>query len=219
MPAKRKYRRKRRARRKRKIPRPIGSKNGFIQVRLRSTGTATLNGTNTAANQTFTLNGFNAYDKFTAIYEQYRIVHIKQTIYPMVKTFIAPMLDDASSDPHDVSTVPWIPILCYKIDRDDVTGFSSIDDALMNPRTIVKRMDKTCVIKFKPNLLGNTYGSVADNNTVIYDRWCDSEDSSDAPYYGLCKFYHAQNASSTYPLPFRIITECVVQFKGYKTDE
>lgn len=218
MPRKKSYRRRRRRRRKQRIRRPLKNK-GFLTVKLRKTGTATLTGTNTAANNTFSLNETNQYSKFTAVFEQYRIIKIIQTIYPMINTYLAPLLDNETADPHEVTTVPWIPILAWKIDRDDVTGFSSLDDALANPNTVVRRMDRVVKIKFKPNLLGNTYGSLSDNNTIIYDRWNDCEDSSDAPYYGLCKFYHAMNASATYPLPFRIVTSYIVQFKGYRTDE
>lgn len=214
----RRYKRRRRRRRKKqRVRRPISS--GFLTVNLRKTGTATLTGTNTAANDTFLLNSFNQYSKFTAVFEQYRIVKVIQTIYPMINTYIAPLLDNETADPHEMTTVSWIPLVAWKIDRDDVTTFSSLDDALSNPKTKVRRLDKKVVIKFKPNLLGNTYGSVSDNNTIIYDRWSDTEDSSDAPYYGLSKFYHAQNASATYPVPFRIITSVIVQFKSYRTDE
>lgn len=192
-----------------------------IHVMLRSTGTQTLTGTTTVANSTFTLDSFQIYSNFTQLYEQYRIKYIKQVIYPCNQLSQAPhdIAGDATMGDGTVTSVVEIPLICWKVDRDDVTGFSNLDDVLKNPKAKVRRGDKVVKIGFKPNLLTNVYGSVADNNSIVYDRWLETEDSSDTGYYGLCKLFHAPGASSTYPLKFRIITTAYCEFKAFRSDE
>lgn len=225
MPKGRKYNKKprkykRKFRRFRKVP-----SGRLIEVKLRKTGTMALSSTTTASNSSFKLNEFNAYDRWTNIYEQYRIVKITQKIYPMFAKGLSPILStinvsDSGGDGSAVMLSQLVDcLLGWKIDRDDLTGFTSISDVLSNPSARVRSGFKNTTLSFKPNTLTNMYGPVADNHAIMYDNWIDTEDSSDIDYYGLCKLFHADGTSATYPIKYRIITEALVQFRNYRTDE
>lgn len=224
------YRRRRNARRRKRRPRRRRRRKkmdtgNFIRVPLRKTGVQTLTGTSTAANSSFKLNEFSSYSKFTAIYEQFRIVKIIQKIYPMFSKGAPPVLgtiegDGTMGDGTVVSITQLTDCLIgWKIDRDDITGFDNIADVIKNPKARVRDGFKSTRITFKPNTLTNLFGAVADNHSLVFDRWIETEDSSDVNYYGLCKLFHADGASGTYPVKYRLVTTAVVEFKNYRTDE
>ena len=192
-----------------------------ITVSLRKTGTITQDSTFQTNGIVFKLNEFNSYSKFTAIFEQFRIVSIIQKIYPTADSFIAPLkVAIAAADDDEHITQTQTPLLCYKIDRDDVEEPTNLDDCLKNPSFKVKSLKKPCKIKFKPNVLNNIYqGAVTNNYEIKYDAWLNCENSSDNEYYGLVRALHCQGCSSTYPMTYRLITTAVVQFKGLRLDE
>lgn len=213
-----------------------------MRVKLRKTGTATTTAISLASTETFKLDDFNIYNKFTAIYEQYRITGLKQTIYPTcqigrpaMNTVGTPAFSGTQTKQGDGSETSVIAgstvvdnaevliimemLLGVKIDRDDVTALSNLDDCLKNPSIKIFNIGrgKPVTIRWKPNVLIQTTNT--GNKSVVYDRWLDTENSADETYYGLNKLYHVNGASSSYPVTFRIITEAVVEFKRFRTDE
>lgn len=197
------------------------AKNNSITVNLRMTGAVNMDSQFQTVGKVFKLNEFNSYSKFTAIFEQFRIVKIIQKIYPTADSFIAPLkvaITGADDDEHITQT--YTPLLLYKIDRDDVETPTDLDDCLKNPSFKVKNLKRPQSIVFNPNVLNNIYqGAVTNNYEIKYGAWLNTENSSDNEYYGLVRCIHAQGCSSTYPLTFRIITTAVVQFKGLRLDE
>lgn len=198
----------------------LNSKN-TITVSLRKTGTITQDDVFQTTGVVFKLNEFNSYSKFTDIFEQYRIVKIIQKIYPTADSFVAPLkvaITGADDDEH--ITQVQTPLLCYKIDRDDVTTATNLDDCLKNPAYKVRSLKKPVKIQFKPNSLNNIYqGAVTNNYSISFNDWLNTENSSDNEYYGLVRCIHCTGCSSTYPMTYRLITTAVVEFKGLRLDE
>lgn len=211
----------------------------FMRVSLRKTGTATTTSISLASTETFKLDDFNVYAKFTAIYEQFRIIKIKQTIYPTVQLGM-PAITTVGTDAgtltnqgsgglttattsnivdRDQVNVIMEMLLGVKIDRDDVQPLSNLSDCLNNPQIKILNLGrgKPVRIKWKPNILIQTTNT--GNKAVEYNKWLDTEDSADETYYGLNKLYHVNGASSDFPITFRIITEAIVEFKRFRTDE
>ena len=226
-------RRQRRARtiqrwyRRSKTPRRFGRRNVYlnsrntITVSLRKTGNISQDSTFQTNGIVFKLNEFNSYSKFTAIFEQFRIKTIIQKIYPTADSFQAPtnIAIVGGTDEQQI-TQTQTPLLCYKIDRDDVEEPTNLDDCLKNPAFKIKSLKKPCTVKFTPNVLNNIYqGAVTNNYEIKYGAWLNCENSSDNEYYGLVRAIHCQGCSSTYPMTYRLITTAVVQFKGLRLDE
>lgn len=213
--------------RKSRSKRRFGRRNVYLNnrnsvtVSLRKTGTITQDTTFQTTGVVFKLNEFNSYASFTAIFEQYRIKTIIQKIYPTADSFIAPLkVSITGEDDDEHITQVQTPLLCYKIDRDDVTTASNLDDCLKNPAYKIRSLKKPCKIMFKPNSLNNIYqGAVTNNYSISYGDWLNTENSSDNEYYGLVRCIHCQGCSSTYPMTYRLITTAVVEFKGLRLDE
>lgn len=197
--------------------------NNSVTVSLRKTGEITQDTQFQTSGVVFKLNEFNSYTKFTAIFEQFRIVKIIQKIYPQCDTFLAPTNIAIVGGTDEQQVVqPSVPLLCYKIDRDDVDdgGLTNLDGVLKNPRFKVKSMKKPHTIAWKPNVLNNIYqGAVTNNYEIKFGAWMNCENSADCEHYGLVRAFHCTGASSTYPLKYRLITTAVVQFKGLRLDE
>lgn len=212
--SRRRYRRKKND--KFSVPRPL--QNGYCKVALKKHVTHTCDQDFESTASSLSLNTFSGYAAFTAMYEQYRIIGIKQTIVPMTQPGLSPMLSTGDNN-QTITNAVYKPELIFHVDRDDLTLYSSFNNAMTNPKAKVRWLDRKVVIKFIPNILGNTFGALADNNMVIYDKWLDTEDSSDSVYYGLVKGYHCIGATSTKPFVVRVVTEAIVEFKGYNINE
>ena len=194
-----------------------------LRVKLRKTGTQPCTATSTPNSQTFKLNEFASYQKFTDMYEQYRITEIKQTIYPTIQIGQAPSQTVGTIDVDVVDLdnigVIYEMLLGAKIDRDDISPLSNLEDCLKNPSIKIYNLGrgKPITIRWKPNIVTST--STEDNKVVVYDRWLDTEDSSDELYMGLCKLYHVNGASASYPVNYRILTTITCEFKRFRLDE
>lgn len=192
-----------------------------ISVGLRETGIIQMDNSFQTSGITFKLNDFNAYGKFTALFEMFRIKKIIQRIYPTADSFIAPLkVSIAGQDDDEHITQVGCPLLLHKRDVDDVETATNIDDCLKNPAYKVQSLKKPCKIEFTPNTLIKVYeGTVTNNYKISYGDWLNCENSSDNEYYGLVRCIHCQGCSSTYPMTFRVITTAVVEFKGLRLDE
>ena len=226
MPYRRKKKRTKKLVRKRfrryRKPRNVFMNNtNTVTVKLRMTGYINQTNAFQTAGITFKLQDFNAYGKWSEIFEQFRMVKITQKIYPTCDSFMAPSkIAQSLADDDEQITQVYTPLLLYKIDRDDVDEPNDLDDCLKNPMFKVRNMKKPQTISFKPNVLANIYqGAVTNNYAIKYNQWLDTNDSSDCAHFGLVRCLHCQGCSSTYPMTYRIITECLVQFKGMKLDE
>ncbi len=224
MPYKRRYKkkvyRKRNNKKMVRYKRP-SSLTTFMRVELRKTGTVNCDSISTPNNQTYQLNDFQAKSKFTALWEQYRVILIKQIIYPTVQLSGAPMSIVGSIDSQvvDLDTVPQVleSLIGVKIDRDDISGMTDLNDCLKNPKVKIHNGSRIVNIKFKPNILIATTNT--GNQSVVYDRWLDTANSSDEPYYGLNKLFHVNGATADFPVTFRVVTSAIVEFKRFRTDE
>lgn len=220
---KKRVRRKRRGKKryKARVSRPRMTNS--MRVALRKTGSQTCTATATPNSQSFKLDDFGSKTKFTDMFEQYRIVYIKQTIYPTMTLAAPPLqvvgtIDDAVVDTDQVQQIQEM-LLGVKVDRDDVSPLSSLDDCLKNPKIRIHNLGrgKPVTIKWKPNILVQTTNT--GNQSVVYNRWLDCESSSDETYLGLNKLYHIAGASASFPVQFRILTTAVVEFKRFRLDE
>ena len=192
-----------------------------ITVNLRMTGYLNQTSVFNTSGISFKLEDFNAYGKWSEIFEQFRIVKITQRIYPTADTFMAPSkIAKSLADDDEQITQVYTPLLLYKIDRDDINEPNDIDDCLKNPMFKVRNLKKPQTISFVPNVLANIYqGAVTNNYSFKYKAWLDTNDSKDCSHFGLVRCIHCQGCSSTYPMTYRIITTATVQFKGQRLDE
>lgn len=222
MPKGKGYKSKRRYR-KRRFKKNPKKETSFMRVKLRKTGTQECTATSTPNSQTFKLDDFGSVTKFTDMFEQYRIIEIKQTIYPTSTLTRNPytIVGAIGTDAVDVDEVAQIleMLVGVKVDRDDVNNLTNLDDCLKNPNIKIYNLGrgKPVTVKFKPNILVPVTNS--GNQSMQYDNWLDCDASSDEKYYGLNKLYHINGASSAFPVTFRILTTITVEFKRFRLDE
>lgn len=204
-----------------KLVRSLNPVHG-VDVRLRKLQTISLMADFHTAMLTFQLDDFRDASVWKNIYTRYRINRIVQTLYPNQINYLAATKQNVGADASTniVKTQPHIPLLAWRVERtDDSALISSADKAIENPRVKIKQANRIVTMSFKPNVISNVFGELTDNHSAVFDRFLLTSNSSDVDYYGLLRAFIASNASTTYPLSFRVITTAYVSFRGMDTEQ
>lgn len=214
--------------RTRKVKRPsnyrlyIGVKTKVLCLPLRQIEAYTMDASFKAVSLEFKLSNFQLYTAWSNLFELYRIIKIKQVIYPNTSMGNHPIINyDATSTPEGKQlNVVSHPLLLTRVERDgEGSNPTNIEDCLKNPSFKVRSLNRTQVIKYTPNILDQVYEtSLQTGYAPKFKQWI-STDDTDVLHFGIKRCMSVKNASSVYPVSYRIITTAYVEFKNLRYEE
>ena len=199
----------------------VGVKTKVLCLPLRMIEAYTMDQSFKVQNLEHKLSQFELASAWTNLFELYRIIGIKQSIYPNTQLGAGPVANyDTQAISGKVLSVPSHPLMLTRIERDGTgSNPTNIEDCLKNPAYRVRSLAKTAVIKYKPNILDQVYEtSLQTGYSPKFKQWI-STDDDDVLHYGVKRAISVKNASSVYPVSYRIITTAYVEFKNLKYEE
>jgi len=203
MPAKKNSTKTRR--RKRKATKTINYKkraatDATVIVRSKFTPTVVAVGVSTMSSngQTYSLSQMESYGNLAALYDQYRIVEIKEEFIPQA----------------DASTLGTnIPLFGHIVDHDDATPVGTVYRWQNDPRAVIKLMRGPRNITFRPRLDAHV-GNISSAGMIEGKMWL-TTDQPTAAHYGLKWALFNDGTSVNYHLYRR--TTYVVEFRHPKS--
>lgn len=236
--AKRKYRRGRRRRRtrygrkkRRRSFRKRPTSNG-MRCKLQSVSTVTFNsGPDTINNYFWSLDEMPDYQKYTAVFQYYRIKAVKMTFWPTYNSYMKWEQTDGSTQ----IPRPTLPRIAYIKNREGKTI-----ESLINTQTLAGMLENTkakCImiptekpisIMLKPNCLGRVaegvqtegtdkghlYPSTSDNTVKEYDQWYSTSTGMDQIHYGLAVLFNTPGVDTDNQFQIYQRITLYVEFKG-----
>lgn len=149
----------------------------------------------TSHGEAYSLSLMPSYSNMSALYDQYRIVQVKEQFMPQ-------------ASPDNIGNSSAIPLFYHAVDHDDNVPYGSYQRALNEPRCIIKPFHNQRTVTFRPRLDADM-GNISSSGIIDKKQWLDT-DSPTAAHYGLkwgligdVTFNYSIIRRTTYTVEFR----------------
>jgi hypothetical protein len=181
------------------IGRPLTARGGNLRTQLNffGLGFVTNAALETFSSQNFALTSFADYATYTALFDQYRIVHAEMWFIPSANI--------------GTSSIPEVGAYCTAVDIDDVAVAGSFQALTSKPDSNISGMFAGHYHSFKPAIAVAAYSGAFTSYASVDTPWLDSASPS-ILYYGVKTAATVASTAIVVNLRIRVIAE----FRGVK---
>lgn len=167
----------------------------------------------------FKLKNCSGYNRYTSMFEKYRITGAKVTLVPRNNIGSSGAVADNRTD------IPWLMYRTVGIDDANPAEFQTIAKAMTQDNVNIAQCTRLMTIKVTKPIVNGVVSTAGDNtivNTTAYvaqtvSPWLDTEGGADVGHFGLKTLLQATDGVSTVnPQSVRIFVTLFCEFKTIK---